>query len=142
MLTTLLSALASGVLMTAVFCIALLFCMLGNTVLGVSLSLKTDLFDPKILFSGLLKNLLFIVGTIFLGAGIVSFSTLLNYYNIVAENITNFVNITGLIIVIAGLAYSVYIKQGIEKMKEFGGLKADAVITTDPLEGKGENPAE
>ena len=68
MLTTLLSALASGVLMTAVFCIALLFCMLGNTVLGVSLSLKTDLFDPKILFSGLLKNLLFIVGTIFLGA--------------------------------------------------------------------------
>ena len=48
----------NNILMASLFCFFMVFCMLANTVFGISISLKTGVFNWSVLFNGILKNFL------------------------------------------------------------------------------------
>ena len=131
---SIITVIINNILMASLFCFFMVFCMLANTVLGISVSLKTSVFDWKILFNGVLKNILLIIGIIFLTAGVSGITQLLDYYKIVAQETTDFVSVTGIILIVVSISYKIYVKQAIEKINSFTGLKIDSVVSTDPEE--------
>lgn len=128
----------SSIFMASFFCFFMVFCMLSNTVLGVAISFKTNVFDWKVFLNGIIRNTFFIFGIIFLTAGVAGITQLFDYYKIVAQETTDFISVTGIILIVVSISYKIYVKQAIEKINSFTGLKSNSVVSTDPEETSSE----
>lgn len=130
-------ALKESLVMTSSFCIFMFCCILSNTILGSVVASKTGLFDIKVLLRGIGRSIGVLLGVDILAVGFSGLSKLIEIYGITVQYSDAVQGLTTLsiIAIIITLSYKVYGKQALDKLRSFGDLKEEDIVSISPLDG-------